>query len=363
MSRLGAYAREMSANGNVERTVKMKVESLRALAERYPNKQLEKLTRKDITTHISERREKYAHNTVEKEIMHISQYYRWLGKTQGRKVAGLKPKFKARELDPNKLLTWRDVEQLISVCSVRDSALLTVLFDSGVRLGELRAMNVGDVEMKGGMAELRVRESKTQTRNIPVGRAVPYLTTWLRTHPQGKDDDAPLWLSSQRTRLTQNSIDYILKRKAKQSGLNRRIYPHLFRHSRATECARMNWNESQMRKMFGWARTSNMPSYYTHLVDGDVENQVRRDMGIGEPEEDEAIGQPNRVKCEYCDTMVPVSFTFCTKCGVSLTESADETVAEMMDMMLTENTSLKEKVARLEEKLSVVMDYVQKQNG
>jgi hypothetical protein len=58
------------------------------------------------------------------------------------------------------------------------------------------------------------------------------------------------------------------------------LCPHDFRHTRATEAARDNWNEEKMRCYFGWKPGSRMPSLYTHLALGDLREQVRRDAGL-----------------------------------------------------------------------------------
>lgn len=59
----------------------------------------------------------------------------------------------------------------------------------------------------------------------------------------------------------------------------RRVHPHLFRHTRATEAAKHSWNENRMRMFFGWGQWSQMPNYYTHLSPEVLREQVLADAG------------------------------------------------------------------------------------
>jgi integrase/recombinase XerD len=53
---------------------------------------------------------------------------------------------------------------------------------------------------------------------------------------------------------------------AKIAKLPKELHPHLFRHTAATERARLGWNEAQMRAYFGWSKSTDMPSRYVHLA-------------------------------------------------------------------------------------------------
>lgn len=62
----------------------------------------------------------------------------------------------------------------------------------------------------------------------------------------------------------------------------RPLRAHDFWHTCATRKARLGWNESQLRRYFGWSPGSDMPSRYVHLALGDMREQVRRDAGVDE---------------------------------------------------------------------------------
>jgi hypothetical protein len=70
-----------------------------------------------------------------------------------------------------------------------------------------------------------------------------------------------------------------LNKIAKKAGINKRIHPHLFRHSRATYMANF-LTEAQMNAYFGWVQGSSMPSIYVHLPGCDIDDAVLKANGI-----------------------------------------------------------------------------------
>lgn len=174
-------------------------------------------------------------------------------------------------------------------------AILWTLRDSGFRAQELLSLNVGDVSFDGARgAKLALRPEapglKTGARTIYVCRCVGALRTWLELHPRGTDPKAPLFTGFyDRTgtkRLQYQRLLEHLYGLGDRSGVNagssriKKVSPHDFRHTAATEKAKAGWVEEEMRLFFGWAPGSIMPSLYIHLSLGDMRERVRRDAGV-----------------------------------------------------------------------------------
>jgi len=68
----------------------------------------------------------------------------------------------------------------------------------------------------------------------------------------------------------------VIKQIAKRSKIQKRVTAHIFRHSRLTELARENLNESVMRHFAGWSRSSQMPSIYIHIAGDNVLSALRK---------------------------------------------------------------------------------------
>jgi integrase len=67
--------------------------------------------------------------------------------------------------------------------------------------------------------------------------------------------------------------------RGKQTGLNKRLYTHLLRHTRATELASI-LTEVQLKELLGQVQGSDMPSVYVHLSGRDVDNALLKAHGL-----------------------------------------------------------------------------------
>jgi integrase/recombinase XerD len=122
----------------------------------------------------------------------------------------------------------------------RDRAILELLYGSGVRISELVAIDVDDLDLDDGT--LLVRAGKgSKARRVPVGRAARAAaeTYLVRSRPElatraGAAAGGALFLNARGTRLTRQGCWKILKGYARSAGLEDRVSPHTLRHSFAT---------------------------------------------------------------------------------------------------------------------------------
>ena len=78
--------------------------------------------------------------------------------------------------------------------------------------------------------------------------------------------------------LNYSGYNLLLKRLAKKAGINKRVHPHLFRHSRCTILAQ-HLTEAQLEKYAGWVYGSDMSGIYIHLSGRDLDDAILRSMG------------------------------------------------------------------------------------
>ena len=144
-----------------------------------------------------------------------------------------------------KAIPLADVERLIELpardtLGRRDRALLETLYGTGIRISELAALDVDDLDLDSG--SIRVRSGKgAKGRVVPLGRparralgdyvtvARPELTTRARRSPGGA-----VFLNARGGRLSRQGCWKILKGYARVAGLEERVSPHSLRHSFAT---------------------------------------------------------------------------------------------------------------------------------
>lgn len=110
----------------------------------------------------------------------------------------------------------------------RDKALISILYESGCRIGEILNMRIRNVGFDANGAGLIVN-GKTGQRRVRLIHSVPRLVTWLEHHPEKGDPKAFLWVSvgskNSRQRLMHQSVVSLLKKTAKRAGLNKKCNP------------------------------------------------------------------------------------------------------------------------------------------
>lgn len=199
--------------------------------------------------------------TLSRRLVVAGQYATWLG-TQKltapktvRNILALKRPPHSRHLPEH--LTAEEVDQLIAPLrrqkrprAIRDLALLTVLVDSGLRVGEAAALDWQDV----GDRTLRVRSGKgDKDRVIPLcDRARLALATWGRHTP----DSGRVW-----PKLTVRGIFDVVRRRAREAGLTKPVGPHVLRHTFATELLLQGVNLRVIQKLMGHASLSTTEGY------------------------------------------------------------------------------------------------------
>jgi integrase/recombinase XerC len=148
--------------------------------------------------------------------------------------------------------------------TMRDRAMLELLYSSGLRLGELTGLDLPDLDLADGM--VRVTGKGRKTRLVPVGRqARAALQAWLRvrTALAGPDEQA-VFTGVRGQRIGPRSVQARVSYWARRSGLGQRVHPHLFRHSFATHVLESSGDLRSVQEMLGHANISTT-QIYTHL--------------------------------------------------------------------------------------------------
>jgi integrase/recombinase XerD len=149
----------------------------------------------------------------------------------------------------------------------------------------------------------------------------------------------------------------MLKSVIKETGIKKRVYPHLFRHSRATMLAN-HLTEFQMNQYFGWTQGSDMPSTYVHLSGKDLDGALLKLNGLeySEKEAKETIFKPR--PCPRCKTFNSHDSSFCKQCSgilddklrVEMEQKRDvrAEMDKMMDVLMQDPSFRKVVVERMQ---------------
>ena len=146
----------------------------------------------------------------------------------------------------------------------RDRAMLELFYSSGLRLSELTGLDLHDLNLQAGEAQVTGKGNKT--RIVPVGKqALAAIAAWL---PQrlalARADTTALFISQRGTRLTPRSVQLRLNHWALQAGLSQHVHPHMLRHAFATHVLQSSGDLRAVQEMLGHASISTT-QVYTHL--------------------------------------------------------------------------------------------------
>jgi len=223
-----------------------------------------------------------------------------------------------KRLKSYELLTWEDILLLSSVAlTSRDQAIVQVLFDSGLRIGELLTLEIRDVEViyDGAAINLHLRQSKTIVRDVVIVRSAPALLDYLQAHPN-KQGSSKVFLNncSPFHPMLYDSARKILRDIMKRSPIRKPVNPHSFRKSSVSHVAHV-LNESELKTRFGWTQDSRMFNTYVHMDERRVNNHFLEIEGVVEPgvkQQQEFALKPQT--CAWCNKINPLGAVYCSQC-------------------------------------------------
>ena len=166
---------------------------------------------------------------------------------------------------PPPVLRDDQIRKLLAACSGqdfddrRDTALVMLLVDTGIRLSEIAGLTVEDVDWEHEV--VIVLGKGRRPRTVAFGRKVSKaLDRYARVRGRHADAHEPwLWLG-RKGRLTTTGIAQMLRRRARQAGIGE-IHPHLFRHTFAHTWLAEGGSEGDLMRLAGW-RSRTMLSRY-----------------------------------------------------------------------------------------------------
>lgn len=134
---------------------------------------------------------------------------------------------------------------------VRDTAIIRLLLDTGMRRAELCGMKIGDLDLDQEVALVMGKGSRP--RGCPFGiRTAKALRRYLRarvSHPHVGSQQ--LWLG-RKGPLLPEAIRRIVRRRAREAGIDGRVFTHQLRHTWAHQALSSGMNESDVQRLGGW---------------------------------------------------------------------------------------------------------------
>lgn len=167
-------------------------------------------------------------------------------------------------------LSPSEFERLLTGCDAstplgrRDLALLEFIYSAGARAAEAAGLNLRELDLERGLA--RVSGKGRKERLVAVGsKARDALQNYLSDpkRPAPRDAQA-VFLNARGTRISTRAIGLIVARAARDSGLGRRVHPHMLRHSFATHMLDAGADLKSVQELLGHAHLTTT-QIYTHV--------------------------------------------------------------------------------------------------
>lgn len=133
--------------------------------------------------------------------------------------------------------------------SPRDFAIFQVFLQTGIRVSELCSLTVEDIDIAAGVLIVRDGKGKTAREIELEKKSIKALKNWFEKRPKVPTD--ALFLNRYDEPISERGVRKLVKRFADAAGLEKKVSPHIFRHTYASHKAASNINVFQLQAWLG----------------------------------------------------------------------------------------------------------------
>jgi len=257
----------------------------------------------------------YSEWTIKTMIKVLRKFYKWVEYKENYLVehripdrvawlGGLRKKCKP-SVKYGDILNIEEIDKIISALpDVKYKAFFTILYQTGARISEIANLKLKDVIPNNDGFLINITISKTLPRTPLVFENLTYISQWLSNHPFKDNPESYLFITtinrekSYGKPMRISCYSNVLKRAQKRIGLKKRLYCHLFRHSRATHLlSKKGITEAAVKKYLGWTPDTKAMRHYSHLADKDANEMIMLAYNRKKIEE---VEEEKRLFCIHC---------------------------------------------------------------
>jgi len=230
----------------------------------------------DIRAFLGRRHRTLQPRSLHRKLSVIRVFFRYC-KRRGLVEANPTERLRSPAL-PRRLPTFLDHDEMIALLrapenktllGARDSALIEILYASGLRVSELVSLDLGDVDVAG--RTVRVLGKGRKERLVPFGgKASTALSAYLIARQQillrraSIGSPLALFLNHRGGRLTDRSVRRLLDQAILRAGIDHHISPHTLRHTFATHLLQAGLDLRSIQELLGHASLAST-QLYTHV--------------------------------------------------------------------------------------------------
>jgi site-specific recombinase XerD len=264
---LTEHAYDLRSRGKAERSIDNRIHNVTLFADWCDADTVAAVKPSHVTRWLSARADAGdAPETVLTRFGHLRAFYRWCEREE---IIEKSPLTNLREptaeTQPVPVLSADELRALFATCKGktflerRDFAMLVFLADTGVRVGELVALEINDVDFKSGTAQVmgKFRRARVVAFGPKAGKA---LLAYLRVRASHRlADDPRLWLG-QRGPLNEAAVWKVVKLRGEAAGI-KGLHPHALRHTFAHRFRSNGGAEGDLAQLGGWRSPAMLARY------------------------------------------------------------------------------------------------------
>lgn len=203
-----------------------------------------------IEQYITELHKKYRQKTIKRKIASIKAFYSYLEEeelVEQNPFRKIKVKFKETIILP-RIIPREEIEQLLNYIyaslsslsgiqykhSLRDAAVIEVFFATGARVYEISNIRVENINLNSGLIRIMGKGRKERYIQISNTAVLDILRKYYEENEPEIKKSGYFFINNRGKRYTEQSIRLMLKKYTLKAGIQRKITPHMFRHSFAT---------------------------------------------------------------------------------------------------------------------------------
>lgn len=264
------------------KTLKAYQTDLTQFSNKIPSVNILNITSEILENFIAELHQTYKPKTVKRKIASLKAFFHYLeyrGQIDQNPFAKLQIRFREPFTLP-KTIPLRTVETLLQIiynqykngetayqrkCALRDAAVIETLFSTGMRISELCALNINDVNTEDGNILINGKGSKERRIQIGNSDVIHLLSEYKINFLPEIRQCQHFFVNMQNRTLTDQAVRRMINKYAALAAIELHITPHMFRHTFATCLLEADVDIRYIQNMLGHSSIT-ITEIYTHVT-------------------------------------------------------------------------------------------------